>query len=70
MLRSLGASVPDVAEKSVILVVEEDAVLRSAAAERLRTAGFEVIEAANPAEADRVLKSITVDALFVPVRRG
>jgi DNA-binding response OmpR family regulator len=70
MLRSLGASVPDVAEKSVILVVEEDAVLRSANAERLRAAGFEVFEAANSAEAELILKNGTVDALFVPVRRG
>jgi DNA-binding response OmpR family regulator len=68
MLRSLGASVPDVAEKSVILVVEEDAVLRSANAERLRAAGFEVFEAANSAEAEQVLKSIPIDALFLSVR--
>jgi DNA-binding response OmpR family regulator len=68
MLRSLGASVPDVAEKSVILVVEEDAVLRSANAERLRAAGFEVFEAANSAEAKQVLKSTVVDALFFSVR--
>jgi DNA-binding response OmpR family regulator len=70
MLRSLGASVPDVAEKSVILVVEEDAVLRSANAERLRAAGFEVLEAANSAEAEAILKSTTVHALIVPGRRG
>ena len=57
-------------EKSVILVVEEDAVLRSANAERLRAAGFEVFEAANSAEAEQVLKSTTVDPLFVPGRRG
>jgi DNA-binding response OmpR family regulator len=68
MLRSLGASVPDVAEKSVILVVEENAVLRSANAERLRAAGFEVFEAANSAEAELALKSIPVDALFLSVR--
>ena len=70
MLQPHGASVPDVAEKSVVLVVEENAVFRLANAERLRTAGFEVLEAANSAEAELVLKSTTVDALFVPARRG
>jgi PleD family two-component response regulator len=58
-----------VAEKSVVLVVEENAVFRSATAERLRAAGFEVFEAANSAEAELVLKDTPVDALFVSVRR-
>jgi DNA-binding response OmpR family regulator len=52
------------------LVVEENAVFRSASAKRLRAAGFEVLEAANSAEAELILKSTTVDALFAPVRRG
>jgi DNA-binding response OmpR family regulator len=71
MLRSLGGSVPvvSVADKPVVLIVEEDALRRSADAERLRLAGFEVFEAANSVEADRLLKSIRVDALFLPVRR-
>jgi DNA-binding response OmpR family regulator len=71
MLRSLGGSVPvvSVADKSVVLIVEEDALRRSADAERLRLAGFEVFEAANSVEADWLLKSIRVDALFLPVRR-
>ena len=71
MLRSLGASAPVlVANKPVVLVVEENAVFRSITVERLRVAGFEVLEAANSAEAELILKSTTVDALFVPVRRG
>ena len=37
---------------------------RSAIAKRLRAAGFEVIEAANSAEAEQVLKSTVVDALL------
>jgi CheY-like chemotaxis protein len=69
MLRSLGASAREVAEKSVVLVVEENAVFRSIAAERLRVAGFEVVEAANSAEAEQILKSMPVDALFLSVRR-
>ena len=71
MLRPLGASAPIVlvAEKSVVLVVEKNAIRRSSAAERLRVAGFEVLEAANSAEAERVLKNTPVDALFLSVRR-
>jgi hypothetical protein len=67
MLRSLGASAYAVlvAETLVVLVVEENLALRSAWAKRLRTAGFEVAEAANSAEAELVLKSIPVDAMFL-----
>ena len=69
MLRSLGASAPVlVAVKPVVLVVEENAVFRSITVERLRVAGFEVLEAASSAEAEQVLKSIAVDALFLSVR--
>jgi CheY-like chemotaxis protein len=70
MLRSLGASAPVVvSEKMVVLVAEENAVFRSITAERLRAAGFEVVEAANSAEAEQVLKSTAVDASFSSVRR-
>ncbi len=69
MLRSLGASAPVVvSETLVVLVVEENAVFRSITAERLRAAGFEVLEAANSAEAEQVLTSTVVDALFLSVR--
>jgi DNA-binding response OmpR family regulator len=70
MLRSLSAFAPValVAEKLVLLVVEENAVFRSATAKRLRAAEFEVLEAANSAEAELVLKSTAVDALFLSVR--
>jgi CheY-like chemotaxis protein len=69
MLRLLGASAPVVvSETLVVLVVEENAVFRSITAERLRAAGFEVLEAANSAEAEQVLKSAAVDALFLSVR--
>jgi CheY-like chemotaxis protein len=50
------------------LVVEENAVFRWANAERLRAAGFEVLEAVNSAEAEQVLESTAVDALFLSVR--
>ena len=58
-----GASLVS-AEKLVVLIVEEDALLRLQTAERLRAAGFEVIEAANSAEAEQILKSTVVDALL------
>jgi CheY-like chemotaxis protein len=54
-----GASLVS-AEKLVVLIVEEDALLRLQTAERLRAAGFEVIEAADSAEAEQILKSTVV----------
>jgi DNA-binding response OmpR family regulator len=66
MLRSLSAFAPAalVAEKPVVLVMEENAVLRSATAKRLRPAGFEVIDVATSTEAHAVLSAIPVDALI------
>ena len=66
--QSPGASLV-LAEKPVVLVVEEDASLRMKTAERLRAAGFEVLEAASSAQAQQVLKDTVVDALFLSVRR-
>jgi DNA-binding response OmpR family regulator len=51
-------------EKPVILIVEENVLIRAAAVERLRAAGFEVIEVATSAEADCVLRTTSVDALI------
>ncbi len=48
----------------VVLIVEIDVLLRLVTASNLRDAGFEVIEAANPAEALRILDRIPVDLLF------
>jgi DNA-binding NtrC family response regulator len=48
----------------VVLIVENDVLLRLVTASNLREAGFEVIEAANPVEALRVLDCIPVDVLF------
>jgi DNA-binding NtrC family response regulator len=47
-----------------VLLVENDVLLRLATASNLRDAGFEVIEAANCAEALRILDCIPVDVLF------
>jgi CheY-like chemotaxis protein len=51
----------------VVLVVEDDILLRLVTASSLRGAGFEVIEAANSAEALRILDCISVDALFLDI---
>jgi two-component system, response regulator PdtaR len=48
----------------VVLIVENDVLLRLVTASNLRDAGFEVIEAANCAEALRVLDCVRVDVLF------
>jgi DNA-binding NtrC family response regulator len=48
----------------VVVIVENDVLLRLVTASNLRDAGFEVIEAANPAEALRILDRIPVDVLF------
>jgi DNA-binding NtrC family response regulator len=48
----------------VLLIVESDVLLRLVTAASLREAGFEVLEAANTAEAMRVLDSMTIDALI------
>ena len=48
----------------VVLIVENDVLLRLVTASNLRDAGFEVIEAANPVEALRFLDRFPVDVLF------
>ncbi len=48
----------------VVLLVEDDVLLRLVTADSLRASGFDVIEAANSAEAMRVLECIPVDAMF------
>ena len=66
VFRSPGTSTPVIVvmEKPVVLIVEENGVVRSAIVKRLRAAGLEVIEAANSTEAEQVLKSTVVDALL------
>ena len=51
----------------VVLIVEDDVLLRLVTASNLRDAGFDVIEAANAEEAMRVLSSVPVDALISDV---
>jgi CheY-like chemotaxis protein len=51
----------------VVLIAEDDVLLRLATASSLRDAGFEVLEAANAAEAVTVLDTLLVDALISDV---
>jgi DNA-binding response OmpR family regulator len=51
----------------VVLIVEDDVLLRLITASNLREAGFEVLEAANAAEAVIVLNSMPVDAMLADV---
>ena len=54
---------------SVVLLVEDEELLRALAAWRLEEAGFEVVQAANAAEALQVMKSrADVDVLFTDVQ--
>ena len=48
----------------VVLIVEDDVLLRLMTASNLREAGFEVVEVANAAEAVIVLNSMAVDVML------
>lgn len=55
----------DAAPGPTILLVEDEALLRIAAAEHLREAGFRVVEAANGFEAQAILEAgVKVDLVF------
>src|SRR3979490_2155160 len=58
----------------VVLIVEDDVLLRLTIAGSLRDAGFEVLEAANAAEAVQILECLPAEALFsdmnIPRRRA
>lgn len=55
----------DADAKRVILIVEDEIIIRSVVAEHLRDANFTVIEAANAAEAIAVLSTQTgIDLVF------
>ena len=61
-------SEPGAPSSGVILIVEEeDVLLRLVTASDLRHAAFEVLEAANAAETLTVLNTVAVDALISDV---
>jgi len=49
---------------AVVLIVEDDVLLRTVTASSLRDAGFEILEAANAGEAVTLLNALSVDALI------
>jgi DNA-binding NtrC family response regulator len=56
-------------EPHTILIVEDEVLIRLAAADELRARGFGVLEASNAAEAIAVLQSgVPVDLVFTDVR--
>lgn len=58
----------DAEPKRVILIVEDDVMMRSLAADYLRNSDFMVLEAANAAEAMTILSSnIEIDLVFSDV---
>jgi two-component system, response regulator PdtaR len=62
----LGELLPD-RPSSVVLVVEDDVVLRLITASNLRVSGFEVFEAADAGEAVTILNIFAVDVLLTDV---
>jgi CheY-like chemotaxis protein len=62
----MGRSAAD--RKPVVLIVEDEHVLRMSAADMVEAAGFEVIEASDADEAIRILESRTdIRAVFTDV---
>ncbi len=59
-----GAPVP------TVLVVEDDVLLRLAAADHLRDAGLSVAEAASGEEAQAVLDAVAIDLVFTDINMG
>jgi CheY-like chemotaxis protein len=53
---------------SIIMVVEDDVLIRLCVAEYLRECGYSVLEATSGDEALGILGSLTVDAVFSDVR--
>src|SRR5262249_59557828 len=64
MTASLRSRHPADGTAPVILVVEDEVLLRLAAAQHLRQAGYEVLEACNADEALRLLAKADVDVVF------
>lgn len=58
------------AYQRIVLVVEDEALLRDLIAKNLEMAGFEVATAANAADAKRILKSLDPDAMVIDIELG
>jgi CheY-like chemotaxis protein len=65
MLNSVSSRAEEEARQPVVLVVEDEALIRSAVAEYLRISGNSVVEAANAAEAIAVFAAgVPIDVVF------
>lgn len=53
---------------AILLMVEDEELVRGVVADELRAAGFAVVEAADAAEALAALESQPIDALFTDIR--
>ena len=51
-----------------ILIVEDDVLIRAAAAQYLRGAGFEVLEAVSVEQALELLRALPIEAVFTDVK--
>jgi len=57
----------DAAPAPVVLVVEDEVLVRASAATHLRQVGYEVLEAINADEALRLLQRVEVDVVFADI---
>jgi CheY-like chemotaxis protein len=64
-MNSLPAS--DATPAAVVLVVEDDVLLRESAVTHLRQMGYEVLESINADDALRLLQKVKVDVVFADV---
>ena len=68
-LNSVNSPAEEEARQPVVLVVEDEVLIRSAVAEYLRISGNSVVEAANAAEAIAVFAAgISIDVVFSDIR--
>lgn len=64
----MSVSVANDASAAVVLVVEDEALVRCAVAERLREAGYTVVETASGEEAITIFKSeLSIDIVFTDI---
>ena len=61
------AGVADAARRMIVLVVEDEFLVRMATADHLRVKGFDVVEARNADDAVRILGTTPVDAVFADI---
>ena len=67
----VSVSAANGARAAVVLVVEDEALIRCAVADRLREAGYTVVETASGEEAIAMCKSdLSIDIVFTDIASG